>query len=726
MKKLLILLTTTLLYCGMIWAQCPTGNIFLEQDDIDNFPTNYPNCTTLDGDVFIGDFVTNLSGLNQITTINGKLDLALFSQLVDFSGLENLEIIGGNLEAEVTQLNSFEGLESLTTIGGNFYVKDNSNLVGFSGLESLTSIGGEFFVVNNFSLLNLVGLEGITSIPSNLLIDTNDGLQNLNGLNNLSSVGGNFGIGNFSMTDISALSNLTSIGGNFNLASNSQLTNLSGLESLNTIGGNLEFLLNDQLTSLSGLENLTSIGGELKIRLHASLTSLAGIANIDHTTITNLIISGNGPGLSTCDVTSICNYLAAGGSATISGNATGCNTQAEVENLCMGAPVCPPGSVTISTQQQVDDFSINYPGCTVISGDLTIFEGFTDPIMNLNGLSQIEMVTGNLTFGDFLNIPTLTGLNNLTSVGGNLSLNNSRLTNLNGLENLSSIGGDLTCEFNYFLTDISGLQSLSSLGGDIFLWENSVLPNLVGLENLTVINGDFKILGNSSNTMEGLNNLTSIVGDLEIITNTGLMNMNGLENLTSIGGKLEIDALGLSSISGLQNLTSIGSHLIIKNTSSLTDLSGLENLNVIGGLLNISDNIGLTNLLAIDGLDHTSITYLIIEYNSNLSVCSVTSICNYLAAGGQSSILNNASGCNTQAEVEAICNDSCSATPLMSVNDQPMLDGIYQAADEVNSIGTVPVGGNVGFKAGQTILLDQNFTVEPNADFSGEIEDCGQ
>jgi len=32
---------------------------------------------------------------------------------------------------------------------------------------------------------------------------------------------------------------------------------------------------------------------------------------------------------------------------------------------------------------------------------------------------------------------------------------------------------------------------------------------------------------------------------------------------------------------------------------------------------------------------------------------------------------------------------------------------------------------NVSFKAGEYILLDNNFTVEPNADFSAEIEDCG-
>jgi len=123
----------------------------------------------------------------------------------------------------------------------------------------------------------------------------------------------------------------------------------------------------------------------LSIISNNSLTNLSAIENLDHTTITNLIIRYNN-NLSVCDVTSICNYLAAGGTATISDNAFGCATQSEVENLCMDGPVCPPGSVVISTQQEIDDFPSNYPDCTVINGDLSISEGFTDPITNLNSM----------------------------------------------------------------------------------------------------------------------------------------------------------------------------------------------------------------------------------------------------------------------------------------------------------------------------------------------------
>lgn len=51
-------------------------------------------------------------------------------------------------------------------------------------------------------------------------------------------------------------------------------------------------------------------------------------------------------------------------------------------------------------------------------------------------------------------------------------------------------------------------------------------------------------------------------------------------------------------------------------------------------------------------------------------------------------------------------------------------DNIYQADVSITSEGTVPNGGNVDYKAGNVILLDSGFSVEPQADFSAEIDDC--
>lgn len=60
----------------------------------------------------------------------------------------------------------------------------------------------------------------------------------------------------------------------------------------------------------------------------------------------------------------------------------------------------------------------------------------------------------------------------------------------------------------------------------------------------------------------------------------------------------------------------------------------------------------------------------------------------------------------------------------LSIPDAPIADNIYQAKVMIHSTGEVPTGANVGFKAGYIIQLDEGFTVQPQADFSAEIEDC--
>lgn len=60
----------------------------------------------------------------------------------------------------------------------------------------------------------------------------------------------------------------------------------------------------------------------------------------------------------------------------------------------------------------------------------------------------------------------------------------------------------------------------------------------------------------------------------------------------------------------------------------------------------------------------------------------------------------------------------------LSIPDIPIADNIYHAEVMITSEGEVPVGGNVGFKAGNLILLDEGFTVQPQAEFSAEIEAC--
>jgi hypothetical protein len=55
------------------------------------------------------------------------------------------------------------------------------------------------------------------------------------------------------------------------------------------------------------------------------------------------------------------------------------------------------------------------------------------------------------------------GLNNLTSVGGSLSIQANSIAHLDGLNNLTSIGGDLDIVQNSFLDNIGGFNGLTQL-----------------------------------------------------------------------------------------------------------------------------------------------------------------------------------------------------------------------------------------------------------------------
>lgn len=200
-------------------------------------------------------------------------------------------VIEGNVSIQGSDITNLNGLSVLTSIEGNLmiggYAAGNPSLSSLTGLDNLTSIGGYLWIRINTSLTSLNGLEGLTFIGTNLIIWHND-----------------------------ALSTLT------------------GLDSLTSIGGTLVIEYNASLTSLTGLEGVTSIGGELFIGYHIALTSLAGLDNIEAGSITNLIIRYN-PSLSTCEVQSICDYLAApNGYVDIAFNASGCNSQAEVTAAC--------------------------------------------------------------------------------------------------------------------------------------------------------------------------------------------------------------------------------------------------------------------------------------------------------------------------------------------------------------------------------------------------------
>ncbi|MBW6492861.1 MAG: hypothetical protein K0B15_16885 [Lentimicrobium sp.] len=299
MKKIILLLAAlALIYANAISQGClPEGITFYFQEQIDNFQTNYPGCTEIEGIVTInGTGITNLNGLNILTSIGWGLvignNVSGNPSLTSLTGLENLASIGGSITIGGRyqgnpSLTSLTGLDNLTIIGSDMLIGYNNTLTSLTGLENLTTIVGEFTISNNSSLSTCDAgwLCDYLSAPTGA-VNIYGNATGCNSIYELATACGGITClpyGNYyfhSQSDIdnfqAAFPNCTELQGDVYMSGN-DITDLSGLDLVTSIGGGL-WIYNSPLTSLTGLDNLASIGGNLTIggdwNANPSLTSL--------------------------------------------------------------------------------------------------------------------------------------------------------------------------------------------------------------------------------------------------------------------------------------------------------------------------------------------------------------------------------------------------------------------------------------------------------------------
>ncbi len=752
MKSFNILLILILFFSNPSFSQTclPLGITFSTQLDVDNFPTQYPNCTEVVGNVKIKGSVENLDSLIQISSIGGSLEIDTCLVLENIDGLENLISIGGDFNLRNNKsLKFFPSFNNLTSIGNELFIRLNDSLITIPGLNNLTSTGRILIAQNpelsnitgfnslvtgnadmifgeNISLTDISGFSSLENVIGDFRFAMNSALADISGFSNLEVVGGQLDLNELAISNFYVFNNLVSVGNTFRINNNNVITNLNGFENLTSLSGELIITANENLTNLSGLQNLTSFGGrliiaantelinlqglesiteidgEIVIGSNSKLISVEGIANIDANTISQLSIAMNSL-LAICNETSICNYISSGGTINISNNAIGCNSDIEILANCL--PAC-PSDIIFSTQAEVDNFPNQYPNCTEIEGNVTI----TGSVINLDSLDQIISIGGDLVIEDCEELETISGMENLTELGGDLNIKgNDSLTIITGFENLMSVNTiDIRLNFNLLsftgfntiqlvngtllfynnddLEEITGFNSLTTVESNLRLTGSNFLNNISGFSNLQQIDGELNLVALDLLNLQGFSNLSS-VGDLIVYQNAGLTSLEGLENLNSIDGKLSITANeSLEDLTVLQNITSIGGTMQIGGNTNLTDLQGLENITSISGNLIISSNHNLTSIEGIKNINANSISELTIYNNLLLEICNETNICEFLSTGGIAFISDNASICNTQAEIEASClppgsGSSCNdaiqiydldgySNTLVSINDQ--------------------------------------------------------
>lgn len=466
MKKITIFFFLSLFLTCINAQPClPDGIWFLDQESIDHFQINNPNCTKILGDVYInGDDITSLEGLSVVTEIGGTL------------------FIG-------------------------FYEGGNSQLENLDGLHNLTEIGYRLIIMNNDALLNCDGLQNLNTIGDGLYIYGNYEMQNLNGLTGLSHIGKNVHIQENSITNLNALSGLTSVGGELLIEKNYMLLNLNGFANLITIDGDLTINNNASLLNVNGLSNLTTINGHVSINNNSQLTTINGLQSINPETISNLSIVNN-PLLSTCSSENLCNYLfSPNGVVDIYSNSDGCDSPAEITYGCgVRIPCLPYGNYYLNSQEDIDNFQEDYWECTELQGNLTISGS---NITNLNNLNVITSIGNDLRVENNTQLTKLTGLDSLTYIGGTLKLYmNPTLINITALKQLTHLGFDLNVSSNAGLTLLNAFTNLHHIGHSINISNNSKLLNLDGLKEVDSIGASITIDNNPN--IKNLNGLANI------------------------------------------------------------------------------------------------------------------------------------------------------------------------------------------------------------------------
>lgn len=346
-----MLLFIVLLASRVFSQSClPDGIDFTNQVQIDNFQSDYPGCTQIEGNVEIsGADITNLDGLNVVNNIGGYL------YITNNAILENIN-----------------GLSLLNYVGGSLLISTNSNLDNLAGLQGLVGVLGDVFISNNETLKDISALANINaSNVLNLRITGNPELVTCNnpficnylanpvgkitiynnapGCNSLPEIAGLCGItlpclpyGDyyfFSQAEIDAFPvnypGCTDLNGMFHIEGD-DITNLDALGNIHSLNGTLEIHDNSLLASLAGLNSLAVVDGAISIVRNDYLTDISSLQNLDTSLISFLVISTN-PSLSECDIQSFCAYLAGPfgySHNNINSNNTGCMSKDEVLLEC--------------------------------------------------------------------------------------------------------------------------------------------------------------------------------------------------------------------------------------------------------------------------------------------------------------------------------------------------------------------------------------------------------
>ncbi|MEP7197546.1 MAG: hypothetical protein ABI851_13575 [Saprospiraceae bacterium] len=313
---------------------------------------------------------------------------------------------------------------------------------------------------------------------------------------------------------------------------------------------------------------------------------------------------------------------------------------------------CGLGKIILNRQGEVDSFSINYPNCHHLLGDLVIR---SSAIENLEGLEQIDSIDQTFEIVDNQRLQNLEGLRNLQFVETMIIDADSLITELSGLRNLRNASNALAISNLPKITNLTGLNRLKNTR-QFLIYSCKNIQNLIGLdsfETTTTIN------------ISANENLDSLLGFVLLVSNSvdhfrigecpKLRSLIPMPNLSYI---YNLHIFNNSSLNNLAGLDSVRENFYfqLENNEQLTDLSALKQLTKVKKYLRIINNEKLEDLGGLVNVDLNNLDSLVIVDNDHLAFCNQTNICSYLSDSSHfARIESNALNCENRAQVESNC-----------------------------------------------------------------------
>jgi hypothetical protein len=442
----------------------------------------FTNLTIINGDVIIQDNneLENIDKMGQVEILNSS-DIIIKNnpklKLVKNLGASTSNVAHLKIEdnLELTSIEGFKNIEKIyvnSTNNESIIILNNKKLINLKGLEKLKKTAG-VIIRNNESLESLDGLSENLESLDNIKIYNNKNLQNINVLSSYSKAG-SVNLNNLpNLRSLSGLKNIAEIGGLRLSLNSSYITNLDDLKNLKTVNYTLfingDYYVdgvsaldsNNYIKSIDGLNNLEKCNDMYFHHLHG-VTDFPKFPNLSQ--LNSLQIFDN-------DFLKTINSFENLETVTNEFRITKNINLIELSSF---------NSLTIAKDFTIANNNklplIKGFNNLTIANDFTIVYNYK--ISSINGFEKLKTIDGDFevlgndvltTFDKIKNIETVKGNLHIEGghsgfFGGYINLDD-KIEDLNWLSNLKTVEGDLKIIYSSSLKSLCGLQNLLSNDG---------------------------------------------------------------------------------------------------------------------------------------------------------------------------------------------------------------------------------------------------------------------